>query len=65
MKLSQNEQRTLARWYLGGVGALRCAEFTASVATIRALFRKGLADKSGLTASGVALGKSLADGGLI
>lgn len=63
--LSENEKRTLARWYLGGVGAILCAEFSATTRTIRALARKGYVDASGLTPLGKSTGKALADGGMI
>ena len=51
--------------YLGGVEALRTREFTASTATINALFRKKLLSKNGFTLEGRAIAKALADAGMI
>lgn len=62
--LTPTEQRTLARWYLGGVDAVATREFTATPATINALIKKKLLAKHGFTSEGRAIGKALADAGM-
>ena len=65
MKLTDNEKRALARWYLGGVEALRTPAYSAATSTVSALVRKGLADKHGMTQQGREIGKELADSGIV
>lgn len=64
LPLTPTEQRTLARMYAGGIEALRTPDFTATTATINALFRKQLLDKNGFTSKGRAIAKALADAGV-
>lgn len=64
MKLTATERRTLARWYLGGIDAIRTPEFSAKCSTINSLVRKGFVGPSGLTEKGAAEAKQLADAGV-
>ncbi len=65
MKLSETEKKTLARWFMGGVEAVRCERFMASCSTITSLLKKGMLNKNGMTEEGRKIGKELADGGVV
>ena len=64
-QLSEPEKRALARYYLGGVQALRTPTHSVACSTISALVRRGLLDTHGLTAEGRVVGRALADAGVI